>query len=179
MIQINCGEPAWGLSDYADVASVVIAVAAIWISVRATNWQKVHNEMSVAPLPYVFLGDYNNKIYVKLTNSGIGPLIVKSISVKNCEKTDNNLLSFMPNLPNGLFWTNYVMEFKDRPIPPRDDITLLQFDCDLENAPETEFRDQCRRILASLTVSCDYTDMYGKKFPTYSRKLTWFSRDNV
>jgi hypothetical protein len=53
--------------------SVAVAIIAIFVSIKALRHQREHNKLSVKPLAQVLIGDYENRVYVKLVNTGTGP----------------------------------------------------------------------------------------------------------
>jgi hypothetical protein len=169
------------LSVYADIASVVIAFLAfivacvsIWMSKNALHQQERHNVLSVKPIPFISFANYENLIRAKLINQGLGPLIVKRIEVTDGEKKENDVIKFMPLLPEGLFWSTYTSAFENRAMLPGGEIIFLEFKCS-DHESEIQFRDECRAILSKLTITCFYEDIYGHKGKPCSRSGEWFS----
>jgi hypothetical protein len=169
------------LSVYADIASVVIAFLAfvvacvsIFVSRNPLHQQERHNVLSVKPIPFISFANYENLIRAKLINQGLGPLILKRIEVTDGKICANDVISFMPPLPAGLFWSTFTSAFENRAMLPGSEIIFLEFRCSFEEA-EIQFRDECRSILAKLTITCFYEDIYGHKGKPCSRSGEWFS----
>jgi hypothetical protein len=169
------------LSTYADIANVVIAFLAfvvacvsIWVSKNALIQQERHSVLSVKPIPFISFANYENLIRAKLINQGLGPLILKRIEVTDGKNCANDVISFMPPLPEGLFWSTFTSAFENRAMLPGTEIIFLEFRC-ADNEAEIQFRDSCRATLARLTITCFYEDIYGHKGKPCSRSGEWFS----
>lgn len=64
------------------------------------------------------VGDYENRIYVKIQNNGVGPLIVKGVVIEGAMEPEKPLINAMPELPPKAIWTNFVEEISGRSVPP-------------------------------------------------------------
>jgi hypothetical protein len=105
--------------------SVAVAIIAIFVSIKALRHQREHNKLSVKPLAQVLIGDYENRVYVKLVNTGTGPMIIKSIKIINAPDPSRPLKCAMPP---GVNWTQYlVTNGADRSMRPGGDIFLVRF----------------------------------------------------
>lgn len=60
-------------------ASILISIVAVFISVQTFRSQKEQNKNSVRPILNVSVGDYEDNIYVRLHNNGVGPAIITRI----------------------------------------------------------------------------------------------------
>jgi hypothetical protein len=165
------------------MAGAVVALLALLISVlsvfftwKALKHQRTHNSMSVRPLPYITVGDYENAIYVKIRNNGTGPLIVKSLLVPGAEDPSAPLVTNMPNLLPGVAWTNFVGATEGRSIPVAGEMVLLELSDPNLGGRFQLSRDKVRQALGDLSLTLDYTDIYGNKLPRCSRDLKWFHR---
>jgi hypothetical protein len=165
------------------MAGVVVALLAFMISVLSVffTWialkqQRTYNSLSVRPLPYITVGDYENTIYVKIRNNGTGPLIVKSLTVPGAEVPSAPLVTNMPSLITGVDWTNFVGATEGRSIPVGGEMVLLELS---DPNPSKNFllsRDRVRAALGKLSLTLDYTDIYSNKLTPCSRDLKWFHR---
>ena len=168
----------------ATVASVIIALAAFIISVvslyvsnAALKIQRHHNVLSVKPIPMVSVADYEDRLTVKILNNGSGPLIIKSVQVKNESQVHESLVDWMPSLPDGMCWATFVGSVKSRSLLPGNEIKLLELTGDHTENEFKEVRDNCRAALCQLTVVLEYTDVYGSAFEFHEKPLTWFGRN--
>jgi len=165
------------------MASAVIAVLAFLISLlsvvftwRALKHQHTHNSLSIRPLPYITVGDYENAIYVKIRNNGTGPLIVKRLTVPGADDPIKPLVSNMPELLPGIVWTNFSGATDGRSIPVAGEMVLLELSApDLGDKFQLS-RDKVREALGKLSLNLEYTDIYGNKLPACARDLKWFHR---
>jgi hypothetical protein len=165
------------------MAGVFVASLAFLISVlsviftwRALKHQQTHNRLSVRPLPYITVGDYENTIYVKIRNNGTGPLIIKRLTVPGAEDPNQPLVSNMPNLQHGVVWTNFTGATEGRSIVVGGEMVLLELSDPNLGAAFQCSRDRVREALGKLSLSLDYTDIYGDTLPSCARDLNWFHR---
>lgn len=160
------------------VAGVALLVAAvsIFLSWRALAAQTRHNQLSLSPLPFTAVADYEDRIWVKVVNNGTGPLIVLSTEVYGAGKSTASLIEQMPPLPSDLYWTSFTSGMKGRSIPQNGELYFIDLKIDPSNPKYIKFRDACRNKLAALTVKVEFTDVYGNRFDPAIRKLDWFAR---
>lgn len=50
--------------------AVVLSLISLYLSHAALRHQREHNRLTVRPLAYVVVGDYENQLFVKLRNNG-------------------------------------------------------------------------------------------------------------
>jgi hypothetical protein len=102
----------------------------------------------VLPIGHIGVGDYENKLYVRLWNHGVGPMIVERMRItetKTEKQVSNAIIDAMPKLPNDYAWTNFVEDISGRAIAARDSIMLIQLEGDPSNDGFKEIRNQVRR----------------------------------
>ena len=171
---------AWVAFANALIAAVtcLILFCSLYVSRRIAKHQETHDRMSVRPLVYLALGDYENRIYVKIQNNGVGPLILKRITIEGAAEPNKPLIEAMPELPPKAEWTNFVEDIADRSVPAGGEVFLIDLE-DGSSASHTYFkiaRDKVRLALGTLTVKVEYTDVYDHPLPASVRKLNWFHR---
>ena len=165
-------------SAAAAVGSAAVAIMALIFSIISLVAQRKHNRLSVRPLAYVPLGDYESRVFVRVTNNGTGPMIIKSIRIINAPNPSGPLIDAMPKLQSGVLWTMYSTDVEDRSLRPGGEIVLLELSSKSSNS-EDQFvlsRNKVRRALGELAVHVEYTDIYGNTLPVYSRSLKLFHR---
>ena len=171
------------ISAFADVASVVSALAAVvigYFSIRLASRSLMHNKLSARPIPQILFADYDNLLRVKIRNEGAGPLIIRAVSVSDGTESKDDVFSWMPVLPAGITWSNYSSIFADRTVLTGNELILLELDNrnkEFGAQKFNKFRDLCRAQLAPLTVCVTYTDVYDSRFEPRCRALDWFSRE--
>jgi hypothetical protein len=164
----------------AAIGSALAAFLAVVVSTITLGHQRKHDRLTVRPLAYIMVGDYDDRVYVKVANNGTGPMIIKSITVNDKPRPLYQALSDI--LPEGIYWTNYTADYADRSVRAGGQVVLVDLDSGSNThvSPEKfgEARDLVRRALGNITVRVKYTDIYNKNQPIAERKLDWFHRCN-
>jgi transposase InsO family protein len=100
------------VASWTAIAALFVSVISIFIAVVNMSMQRAHNRKSVLPIANISIGDYENAIFVRLRNVGVGPMIVESLVVarrdKNDESTGKAIIDFMPELPSGHDWSHFA-----------------------------------------------------------------------
>jgi hypothetical protein len=159
--------------------ALLVSVISVFISVWAVRSQRKHNELSVRPLAEITVGDYEDSLRVKLRNHGIGPMIVKAVTISDGANAKPSIIEWMPDLPNGRLYTDFTDQIRDRTLAPGSEIVLLEL---TENKDENGFaacRDMARAALAPLTVNVEYTNIYNTVMPPRRKNLSWFGRHST
>ena len=100
----------------ASLALIIALVSAI-ITYLTFHIQRKHNRKSLRPIINVNPFDYSNCIKIELKNEGVGPAIIKKIVVeKNEHEKKSNVYSWMPTLPIGVSYSNYLTRDEDIPM---------------------------------------------------------------
>lgn len=155
-----------------------IAVISLRVSRKTLEHQQEHNRLSVRPIPSIVVGDYENRLFVKIVNNGVGPLLIKKIRTPGSTDPEQALIFHMPELLPNVLWTNFVEETSGRSVQPGSELMILDFDSGSSNsqARYSLSRDRVRDVLGALSVELQYTDVYNSDLPTISRDLKWFHR---
>lgn len=163
------------------IASLAIAISAfsVFISIRGLHIQRLHNFKSLRPICYISIMDYDDSLIIHARNFGVGPLIMQKLIVSDQQgNVKNNLIAWMPAVPEGLFWKEYFGNTENYyVITPGEKLPLLEIDIDIDNHVQVQFLYSVRNILKDLMIEIDYIDIYDNKMPTYSKELTWFGRN--
>ena len=161
----------------------IVAICALFVSVLSLgtslyfSWAaRDHNRRSVKPLPYIQQPDYENRLAVIAQNHGTGPLILRRAEATSPDGTRGHLIDLIPKPPSGKYFTTYTKVEQVRAIRPGDEVVLMEIGIDSRNKAEITYRDELRRALGQMTLTLEYTDMYGTRFETYSRTMSWFLR---
>lgn len=158
--------------------ALLLSIVSIWITIRTSRLQHVHNALSVRPLAEVTVANYENSLRVKLLNNGTGPMILVAITVSNERSSQPSLIEWMPELPSGRMWNNYSVKFDGRTLAAGAELTLLEL-TQAESEGDSQFalcRDIVRDALAPLTVDVEYTDLYGERMSPIKKPMSWFAR---
>lgn len=168
---------AIGSAALAAVA-IILSLISLYVSHAALRHQREHNRLSVRPLAYVTIGDYENQLFVELRNNGTGPMIVNSIAVVGAQDPSAPLINAMPQLDPKVNWTNFVEDCAGRSVPPGGELVLLDLSSGSSSSQEQFVlsRDRVRLALGNLEVRAEYSDIYGSKLPVAIRSLKFFHR---
>lgn len=179
MIQIVSPDSS-GLADWLTIgialAALVGTVVSILLTRASVRSQDKHNRLSLKPLPRIAVGDYVQRLSVKVVNDGPGPMIIQAVRVSDGVTSADNVLAFMPKLPGSVVWEDFVVEAQGRSVRPNDEMILIALKGEPTEPSYAAAHKKVRGILAKLTVEVDFTDVYGSKTESCRRVLTWFAR---
>jgi hypothetical protein len=171
------------LKNYPGQVSAMVATMALCISflsilltIVSLYLSRQHNYKSLTPIASIPFSDYENKVAIKIKNTGVGPLIIGTFRATRGDKTANDLISLMPDLPHGILWDTFFEDLDGACIRPGEQLAVLQLIGDSEDNNFKPARDICRKALAETTVVLTYKDIYGRKMPTVTKNLRWFGR---
>lgn len=168
----------------------ILPLSAIFISLLSiiVSWlmlrQKVrHDQLSVKPIPRIALDDFEDEINIYIRNDGTGPLIIKELEVydSNSGNPSKDLYSICPDMPNGLDFSDYTGDFKNRAVSVGGKLNIIKIEFDEEDKEEANYRDELREFLKDVSFKLYYTDIYGNGLGSpYSRSCDeWFGRHNI
>jgi hypothetical protein len=166
-------------SAFATGMAFLISCMSLWISVATLRHQKKHDALSLRPLPEITVADYETRLRVTLRNNGVGPMIVTRLVAGNGAEVRDQILAWMPDLPDELAWSNFSGSVDGRSISPDAAIVLLELTGNAEDPDFADVRDSVRAALCGLTVNVEYTDVYNNVLPPHRKSLEWFGRHLV
>ena len=145
-------------------------------------------EMKQRPLAYVFCGNYDNNLSIRIQNKGLGVLIMKSYNlihqtdatknVKSINKLVNRFDSEL-NQSTGYMGTEIIEAGKEKVILLAKNPFKKDSKTEFEKDPE-EFimlLNQIRAIIKNYRIEIVYTDIFGNQEYSYSRDFSWFSNN--
>lgn len=140
------------------LGSLVTAIVSIIIAVSSLKSQKIHNQNSFKPIIQINLGDYENDIFVKIVNRGVGPGIVDEVKLL---KSKNKYLIDLFKSPecNKWVWTTFNKRFEGTAISPGSEFTMLR----MEDPTDRE-KNIIRKGLCQEIIYIAYHDIYDNKF---------------
>jgi len=156
--------------------ALCISFLSIFLTTLSLHLSRQHNFMSLTPIARILLSDYEDKLAVKIMNTGVGPLIIGTFQATRGNETKNDLISLMPDLPEGMFWNFLIDDLDGDCLRPGEKLILLQLNGNLEDHNFRNARDACRRALADTTVVLTYKDIYGRKMSPVEKSLGRFGR---
>lgn len=167
------------------------------ISTRANDISK----NSVRPYLDIILGDYNNRTYIKIKNTGLGTAIIKNIDFiynKDFYICTSDIITFINEYNNYIHssenridnkYVTFVEDIKGRGIGPQDEIIILEKryeDTNNTNQKEVKFlknsispkRKKLLNVLKNLKIKVEYTNVFGDEIiPSCERELHFFGRN--
>lgn len=169
------------------LCALVISIVSIIFTIIQVQLQRIHNKKTVKPIGRIRIGDYQDHIFIKIENNGLGPLIIKQILTKN--KFKNTTESFIDILPQELTiripWTNFTGAYEGRTIIPGQSLELIvwringSYDGKAQEVIDKD-RSDLRKALQDISISVTYTDVY--EVEEFKHELTnekfnyWYGR---
>jgi len=89
----------------------------------------------------------------------------------------DSVIEFMPDLPDGLYWTHFVGQIAGSALAADKTITLVSFEGDLKDEKFVKAKRRIRQALAKLSVTVEYHNIYDETMPPETRALDWFGRE--
>ena len=150
------------------VFAVIISIVSMISTFIFSRLQIKHNKNSVKPISSIQISDYEDRINVKVKNVGTGPLTIISLKCKNGIKEEDALIKMMPIINQA--WSTFTECVDNWTIPVGGQLVLVEL------IPQSDHdKALVRRALSAITVSLDYTDIYGTRFHD-ERSLDFFGR---
>lgn len=187
--------------DFWDILGIIFSIASffttVYIGIKANEISK----NSLRPYLSIVLGDYMNHLYIKITNSGLGPGVIKNIkfiyklhhfsSIVDLIKIfkeeylqENNL-----NHTETTFfdeWTTFITELEDRAIDPNAELIILEKkqkrssnSSVKELTPKNKNSEFSflKKCLGQVTIKIDYINILNEnKLIPVERSLEFFLR---
>jgi hypothetical protein len=171
------------IQDNPQQVSAMVALMALcvsFLSILLTIWSlhlsRQHNFKSLTPIASIACSDYENKLAVKIINTGIGPLIISTFRATRGNETEDDLVSLMPALPKGMLWDTFFHDPDGACISPGEGLIILQLSGNSKDIGFGNARDACRKALAETTVDLTFKDIYGRQMSPVKKSLGWFGR---
>lgn len=160
------------------VAAVVVAVAALSVSVWEGVTSRKHNRLSVRPLLKIeFYNTDSHCLSACLYNNGLGPAVIDSNVVEIPDSTGGYRLLADPLKLHDELEFDYVMLWGTDAgdfVAPQSCVTLMDFGEDLPfgSAPRLAVLGK----LEGVTFVVDYSSLYGEHYRTKYRFTDGFLR---
>lgn len=163
-------------SAFVAVSALLVSLISILLAFVALWMQRRHNYKSLTPIASLPIGDYENLIEVKLRNTGVGPLIVKKFTATKNNECKKNIVSFMPKMPEGMYWETFYNDLDGLCVPPNETAVIIRLCGDPGDEQFAKFRDEVRNELKNISIEVQYRDIYNRNMPKKCRDLKWFGR---
>lgn len=166
------------------LSALLVSIAAVFFTWKGLKLQRTHNIKSLKPFGKVSIGDYESNLFIKIDNLGVGPLILKSISVNGVELSERQtLLSFLnPEINDNTRWKNFTGFLYDRVIPAGGELDLINWAAEKDRTEKTQeqkelTKRQCREHFKDWNIRITYTDIYDSEVFSDELSLSWFGRN--
>ncbi|RCR67662.1 hypothetical protein DUE52_20675 [Larkinella punicea] len=153
-----------------------MAVLISWLALFATLYQlylqRTHNEKSLQPLGQIDLEDRQGHLYIRITNNGMGPMIIDRLIFRK----DGNQYTTIENcleLSTRTYTQVGISESVRKVILPHSHLTV--FETRVEDQDAEKEAQQIRQQLSSIALKVEFRDIYNNKM-TIERDFQWFSR---
>ncbi|GAB3995686.1 hypothetical protein GCM10028807_36490 [Spirosoma daeguense] len=153
--------------------------ATVWISVLAliglflqVHLQRTHNEKSLKPLAQIDFRDRQDHLYVRISNNGVGPMIIDRL----CFIKDGKLYVTIEEcleLAKRSYSRLDSNESVRKVILPNS--SLVIFETRFEEHEGEAAINHARQQLAPITLKVQFHDIYDNKM-TIERDFHWFAR---
>lgn len=163
------------------IAALFVSFLSIVLTCVNLRMQRTHNRKSVCPIGQITVGDYENSIFVRLRNDGVGPLIIEKVAVFRDDREEDSeiaIIEFMPELPDGYQWETFLRDIRGRAISANEQLTLIALKGEPSDSAFVRAREIAREALATLTVKVFCKNIYDEQMPLTERKLNWFARSH-
>jgi hypothetical protein len=159
------------------VCAVVVSVISTGLAAWTAFVQRRHMRLSVRPIVAVPVADFEGRIGVFLQNTGLGPMMVKTLRVIADDGSfADDVITHMPELPEGVLWSNYHDSVDGMSLQNGTRVELLLLEGNPTNENFRRSRDNVRCALSTLLVRIEYQDLYSTDMEPYERSLSWFGR---
>lgn len=156
--------------------ALLVSIIAVCVSANSAKQQRVHNELSVRPIPEITVVDIDNSLQVKLRNHGSGPLRIESLIAAFMNSVCSTVVECLPELENR-HWTNFSGVIDGRTLLPGDEILLIELTAELGEINFNTSRESARNSLSHTEIIVRYSDVYESVFDPYKKSPTWVGRN--
>jgi hypothetical protein len=164
------------INAFAAVSALGVSLLSIVFTILALWWQRKHNFLSLTPIASILFNDFENNIVVKVKNTGVGPLIVDTFRATDGKEEKEDLISWMPTLPENMCWSMFPETMDGLCIPSGEEAIVLRLEGDANDKKFRGARDNIRRALSKLSVTVTYKDIYKRNQEPKTRALSFFGR---
>ena len=156
------------------LSAVAISLISLFVAIKALKMQRKHNKLSVKPIAHFSKGDYENQIFVKVKNYGLGPLIITEFNVTKNKSSFKRLIDSFDGLASQITWDTFTDDIEGRSLAPQKEFTLIKASF---TQNQNDIRQAIRDSLAKTTLTIKYKCIYDEAHPEVQEKLEWFARN--
>lgn len=158
------------------LGAVLVSLLAIFVSVHSLRMQREHNIKSLRPIASITQGDYEDRLTVKLTNVGVGPMLIDRVTVQKGDMIFSSVIDAIGDDANGVIWRDFSGDFSKRWLSPNDSRFLIHLEGDPHDPDFRRKRDAIRKALSQCEVRVESLDVYDQRQSVCKQELKWFAR---
>lgn len=158
-------------SAWAAIVITIITIIAAYVAYKTSSEQRLHNKLTVRPMPEITIEHSDFSLCIKLVNHGFGPLLVKSFTSINIGsgRSGKSLVECVDL--NGGSWTHSCGGVDGRVILPGKEILLVELIMVQGDTMFSRTLEYAREHLSNVKISVSYSDVYDSQFPVYEKRI--------
>lgn len=175
----NFGQYIGGVAG--PIIGVINLAVLVYLALAVHRLETQREREFVRPFANLDSGDYEDNIYVKIQNVGLGPMVItkcECYSALEPTKKTADLVKLMPGL-GGYPWKTFTIGGPPNVIPRDGESILIQLTPKGEEKEFAPLRTQVRRALRDIVVEVHYEDMFGNAMKPAVAALSGFSRHDA
>lgn len=158
----------------------ILSVAALLVAIFALWTQRRHDRISLKPLASIVLQDFDDNIRVKVSNAGVGPMIITQVITEDKDSLMRKGYPIEWFEEKHYFWDNFNKPADGKILAVGDELVLLHYSTDeLDGQGKRQREKDIKEIrfrLKDLRIIVHYKDIYNVAQPIACRDLAWFGR---
>lgn len=159
------------IGDLTSVISVLALIGLFW----QVYLQRTHNEKSLKPLGQIDFRDRQDQLYVRISNNGVGPMILDHLCFIKDGKSYVTIEDCL-NLDKRSYARLDGTESVRKVILPNSFLTIFEASLAPKES-ETEL-NHVRDQLSSISLKVKFHDIYDNTM-SIERDFQWFSRHEI
>lgn len=152
--------------------SLIISLLALLATFYQAHLQRVHNQKSVKPLAEINLRDRDGEMFVRISNKGVGPLIIDKVIFTKGDKQYERIQDCLDIDPKAYFHFE-VNDMNKKVIAPEGFLEL--FSNMLSPKESAEKIELFQKQLSVLHLKVQGHDIYNNEV-SVEKSLSWFAR---
>ena len=153
--------------------AIIISLISLLVAGLTLWFQRKHNHLSLRPIAQISRGDYEDQIFVKIKNYGMGPLIVESFKACVDDTKYDKLIDLLSSVTQDFTWNTFTDNINGRVLSPNKEFVLIQ---GTFSESDDSIRESIRERLSMTTLTLTYKNIYNQKQPAITERLVWFAR---
>jgi hypothetical protein len=162
MTEVEIFKQSLDVSRIAMIITVIMTVISVTFSALNLAFQRSHDRKSVKPLCYINRKKQEGRFSILIENAGLGPMIIKSISIVEDEQRVIDLNAYLEDVLGPGEESIVLLDSENLVIPASGNKAVFTIDEDKGNA-----KNAIREIadgLGKVKIRINYKDIYDKKY---------------